>query len=160
GSADDFDTARTDVVEREQPVLARVDLERDVIEARRRAHARISERDPRLLHVRRQLEQHHVVMLVVDAHEADGAAEVRRPPAARALETQDGGIEFDRSVDVADVNADVPDAIEANGHAGPPFGCGAASDGLWRKSSSYRASAISESGSRACGCALISNTTH
>jgi hypothetical protein len=120
GSADDLDAARPHVVEREQPVLARVDLERDVIEAGRGPHARIDERDAGRLHVRRELEQHHVMMLVVDPHEADRPAEVRRPPAAGDLQAQHLAIEIDRAIDVADVNADVAYPAEANAHAVSP----------------------------------------
>src|ERR1051325_3030149 len=107
------------MVEREQPVLARVDLERDVIETGCGAHAGVGERHAGLLRVGGELEQHHVVMLVVDPHEADRAAEVRRAPASGDLEAEHAAIEFDRAVDVADVNADMPDTTEANGHAVP-----------------------------------------
>jgi hypothetical protein len=57
------------------------------------------------------------VVLVVDAHEANGAPEVRRPPTPRYLETQHLAIEVDGAIDVADMDANVPNPAKVNAHA-------------------------------------------
>ena len=109
------------MVERLEPILARIDLEGDVIEAGGLALGGVGQDDARLPRVLGQFEENDVVMLVVDAHEADRPAEVRRPPAPGQLEAQHLAIEREGAVDVADVNADVPDAIETNSHAHSPL---------------------------------------
>src|SRR6476660_8340943 len=78
GTTDYLHAARAHMVERKEPVLARVDLEGDVIEARGSADTGVARWDACLPHVLRKLEQHHIVMLVVDAHEANGAPELGR----------------------------------------------------------------------------------
>src|SRR5215470_806107 len=108
GTTDDIHVARADMVERQEPVLARVDLESDVIEARGSADAGVGRCDACLPHVLRKLEQHHIVVLVVDAHEANGSPEVGRTPTPRYLETQHLAIEVDRAIDIADMDANVP----------------------------------------------------
>src|SRR5262245_2914150 len=108
GTTDDIHAARAHMVERQEPVLTRVDLESDVIEARGFADARVGRCDTCLPHVLRKLEQHHIVVLVVDAHEANGAPEVGRTPTPRYLETQPLAIEVDRAIDIADMDANVP----------------------------------------------------
>src|SRR5262249_11709376 len=108
GTADDIHAARAHMVERQEPVLARVDLESDVIEAGGSADAGVSRCDACLPHIFRKLEQHHVVVLVVDAHEANGAPEVGRTPTPRYLETQHLAIEVDGAIDVVDMDANVP----------------------------------------------------
>jgi hypothetical protein len=119
GPADDLDAAVAHVIEREQPVLTRVDLESDVIDAGCRAMPRVDERNAGLLRVLGKLEQDDVVMFVVDAHEADRTAELRRAPVSGHLEAEHLAIKLDRAADVADMNADVPDPAEANGHGCP-----------------------------------------
>src|SRR5262245_32247686 len=108
GTTDDIHAARAHMVERQEPVLARVDLESDVIEARGSADAGVGRCDACLPHVLRKLEQHHIVVLVVDAHEANGSPEVGRTPTPRYLETQHLAIEVDRAIDIADMDANVP----------------------------------------------------
>src|SRR5262245_19897684 len=109
GTAHDLDAARAHMVERPKPVLARVDLEGDVVEARGSADTGIDRCDASLSHVLRKLEQHHIVVFVVDTHEAYGAAEVRWTPAPCHLQTQHLAIEIDGAIDVTDMDADVPD---------------------------------------------------
>src|SRR6516225_4628447 len=57
------------------------------------------------------------MVLVVDAHEADGAPEVGRPPAPGYLESQHLAIKVDGAIDIADLDADVPDPAQMNAHA-------------------------------------------
>src|SRR5262249_16306596 len=100
GTADDIHAARAHMIEGQEPSLARVDLERDVIEAWGSADAGVGRCDACLPHVLRKLEQHHIVVLVVDAHEANGPPEVGRTPTPRYLETQHLAIEVDRAIDI------------------------------------------------------------
>src|ERR1700738_3394309 len=64
GTTDYLDAARAYMVERQEPVLARVDLESDVIKTRRSADTGIGRCDACLPHILRKLKQHHIVMLV------------------------------------------------------------------------------------------------
>jgi hypothetical protein len=48
------------------------------------------------------------VVLVVDAHKANEAPEVGRTPTPRYLETQHLAIEVDGAINVADMDANVP----------------------------------------------------
>src|SRR6516164_1938554 len=57
------------------------------------------------------------MVLVVDAHEADGAPEVGRPPAPGYLESQHLAIKVDGAIDIADVDTDVSDSAQMNAHA-------------------------------------------
>src|SRR5262249_17196241 len=100
GTTDDIHAARAHMIEGQEPSLARVDLERDVIEAWGSADAGVGRCDACLPHVLRKLEQHHIVVLVVDAHEANGPPEVGRTPTPRYLETQHLAIEVDRAIDI------------------------------------------------------------
>src|SRR5712692_4786176 len=61
GTTDDLDAARAHMVERQEPVLARVDLEGDVIKARGSADTGVRRCDAYLPHVLRKLEQHDIV---------------------------------------------------------------------------------------------------
>ena len=97
------------MVERQEPVLPRVDLEGDVIETRRSADTGVGRCDACLPYVLGKLEQHDIVVLLVDAHEANGAPEVGRTPTPRYLETQHLAIEVDGAIDIADMNANMPD---------------------------------------------------
>src|SRR5438552_107823 len=72
GTTDYLHVASAHMVERQEPVLARVDFESDVIETRRGADAGIGRRDC-LPHILRKFKQYHIVMLVFDAHETNGA---------------------------------------------------------------------------------------
>src|SRR6516162_6682149 len=117
GTPDDLDPARTHVVEGQEPVFPRVDLEGNVIEAGALAPRGIARRDAGLSGVLRQLEQHDIVVFVVNAHEAHGSPDVGGTPTPRDLETQHLAIEVDGAIDVADLDADVPDAIEMNAHS-------------------------------------------
>src|ERR1700730_2929506 len=107
------------MVERHEPVLPRVDLEGDVIETRRSADTGVSRCHACLPHVLGKLEQHNIVVLVVDAHEANGAPEVGGTPTPRYLETQNLAIKVDGATDIADMYANVADPAEMNAHAFP-----------------------------------------
>src|SRR5271166_1562543 len=117
GTTDDLDIARAHVLDRPEPVLARINLEGDVIEARGCADTGVGRRDACLPHVRRKLEQDHIVVLVIDAHEANGSPEVGRTPTPRYLEPQHLAIKVDGPIDVADMDANVPDPAQMNAHA-------------------------------------------
>jgi hypothetical protein len=95
------------MVERQEPVLARVNFKGDVIEARRSTGAGIGRGEAGLLHILRELKQHHIVVLVFDAHEANRAPEVGWAPTPRYLEAKHLAIEVDGAIDITDMDANM-----------------------------------------------------
>ena len=87
------------MVEGAQPLLARVELKGDVLDADVPAVGGIRGIEALGVDVLGQLEQHQVVMLVVDAHEADRPEGFGLPPVAGELQADDLPVELERALD-------------------------------------------------------------
>jgi len=87
-----------------------------VIEAGGFAHTGTGRCDANLPYVL-QLEQDHIVVLVLDAHETNGTPEVGGTPTPRYLEAKHLAIEVDGAIDITDMDANMSYPAYTDTHA-------------------------------------------